>query len=117
MNPLLTGVLTAVLLNAAALAGYHHWLVKPIPVVGVVDAWLVYREEQTRHLRAISSSTDAPARDKALAAANQFVAAYPARLAELQRDCACLVVDRSAVAALPAGVADLTPLLRQRVRP
>ncbi|MBY0241982.1 MAG: hypothetical protein K2X55_21985 [Burkholderiaceae bacterium] len=117
MRPLLAGIAAALLINAAALGAYHHWVVRPMPVVGVVDAWLVFREEQARHVQAVSNSADAVARDKALAAARGFVASYPARLAELQRDCACLVVDRSAIAALPDGVRDLTPLLRQRVRP
>ncbi|GAB2855811.1 hypothetical protein GCM10027277_25470 [Pseudoduganella ginsengisoli] len=117
MKPILAGIAVALSINAVALAAYHHWVIQPIPVVGVVDAWLVFREEQTRHLQAVSSGTDDVARSKALAAARDFAAGYPARLAELQRDCGCLVVDRSAIAALPDGVQDLTPLLRQRVRP
>jgi hypothetical protein len=117
MKTLWTGIAAAVSINSVALTAYHHWVIKPIPVVGVVDAWLVFREEQARHMQAVSSSTDEVARARALAAARDFAAGYPDRLADLQRDCGCLVVDRSAIAAQPHGVQDLTPLLRQRVRP
>ncbi|MES2260629.1 MAG: hypothetical protein V4724_19085 [Pseudomonadota bacterium] len=117
MKQVLTSIVAALLANAAALAAYHHWIVKPIPVVGVVDAWQVFREEQARRMQVISASADEKARDKALAAARNFAAAYPAQLAALEHDCSCLVVDRSAIAALPAGVVDLTPLLRQRMKP
>ncbi|SFV16747.1 hypothetical protein [Pseudoduganella namucuonensis] len=117
MKPALAGFLAALAVNAATLAGYHHWLVQPIPIVGVVDASRVYREEQERHLLAVSASPDDTARDKAIAAAKRFAHAFPANLAGLEHDCGCLVVDSSAIAAAPPSVPDLTAQLRQRVRP
>lgn len=117
MKPALRPFVAAVAMNAAMLAAYHYLLVRPIPKVGLVDAARIYREEQERHLQAISASPDDRARDAAIAAARHFANAFPAHLAGLEKDCGCMVLDRSAIAAAPAAVLDLTPQLRQRVRP
>jgi hypothetical protein len=117
MKPALMPFVAAVAMNAATLGAYHYWLVRPIPTIGVVDAARVYREEQERHLQAISASPDTPAREVAIAAARRFASAFPAYLASLEHDCRCLVVERSAIAAAPGAILDLTPQLRLRVRP
>lgn len=117
MKPALMPFVAAVAMNAAMLGTYHYWLVRPIPTVAVVDAARVYREEQERHLQAISTSPDDTARDAAIAAARRFANAFPAHLAGLEQDCGCLVVDRSAIAAAPGAILDLTVQLRHRVRP
>ncbi|WBS00158.1 hypothetical protein OU994_17700 [Pseudoduganella sp. SL102] len=117
MKPALMPFVAAVAMNVAMLGAYHYWLVRPIPAIGVVDAARVYREEQERYLQAISASSNDAARDRAIAAARGFANTFPAHLASLEQDCRCLVVDRSAIAAAPGAIIDLTPQLRHRVRP
>ncbi len=117
MKSALMPFVAAVAMNAAMLGVYHYWLVRPVPAIGVVDAARVYREEQERYLQAISASPDDAARNMAIAAARGFANAFPAHLASLEQDCDCLVVDRSAIAAAPDVILDLTPQLRLRVRP
>jgi hypothetical protein len=47
--------------------------------------------------------------------ARQFAQRLPLALEELPRDCACLVVIRSAIAGSPPHAVDLTPLLKHKV--
>lgn len=117
MRSILLHALVALAISAAALAVYHHWLAPKGPAIGVVDAVRIFKEEEGRHLQALAAGGDELQRARALDAARRFSTGFPAQLEGLERECACIVLERSTLVAVPDEVPDLTPLLRQRVRP
>ena len=63
----------------------------------------------------MTRATNDADRDKAFALARSFSQRLPAALEELPRDCACLVVLKSAVAGPTPRTLDLTAQLRRKV--
>lgn len=111
----------AVLCTFAALGIYDRHVVQPGLRLGIVDVGEVYRQREAEFTRMVTDAGSAAtpqaeqARAQALAMAQQFARRLPAALQELAQDCACLVLQRSAVAGAPAHAQDLTALLRQKL--
>ena len=63
----------------------------------------------------MTRATNDADRDKAFALARSFSQRLPTTLEELPRDCACLVVLKSAVAGRTPRTVDLTALLQQKL--
>lgn len=108
------GVLTVVIV-AAALVAYDRWIIRPALRIGVVDLAGVYRAKEAEFADALARTGSADDRSRALASARKFAERLTVALEELPRDCACLVVLRSAVAGSTPNSVDLTPLLMRKV--
>ncbi|WP_157272000.1 hypothetical protein [Azohydromonas aeria] len=104
-----------VLVVGAALAGYDRWVVRPALRVGVVDVGEVYRQKEAEFTQILTRATGDEERQQALQMARTFAQRLPLALEELPRECGCLVMLSSAVAAPSAGVVDLTAQLRRKV--
>lgn len=115
MKRLLTQPVLTLLLIALALFAYDRLLARPAPPIGVVDVGQVYRLKEAEFTQLVTQSTTDQERQQALAMAQHFARQFPLALEELSRDCACLVLVRSAVAGNPPHVLDLTMLLRRKV--
>lgn len=105
----------AALVAGAALAGYDRWVVRPALRVGVVDVGEVYRQKEAEFTQLLTRATGDEERQQALQMARTFAQRLPVALEELPRECGCLVMLSSAVAAPSAGVVDLTAQLRRKV--
>ena len=101
----LTQGLVTLLVVAASLTAYDRLVLRPALVIGVVDVAEVYRAKA-------SSEED---RQKALVMARAFAQRLPLALDELQRECNCLVILRTAVAGPTPNTIDLTAQLRRKV--
>ena len=105
----------AALVAGAALAGYDRWVVRPALRVGVVDVGEVYRQKEAEFTQLLTRATGDEERQQALQMARTFAQRLPVALEELPRECGCLVMLSSAVAAPSTGVVDLTARLRRKV--
>ena len=106
----------AVLIVLGTLAAYDRLVVRPAQRVGVVDVGEVYRQKEAEFTQILTRATTDADREKAYAMARSFSQRLPAALEELPRDCACLVVLKSAVAGATPQTVDLTALLQQKLR-
>lgn len=106
----------AALIVLGTLAAYDRVVVRPAQRVGVVDVSEVYRQKEAEFTQILTRATTDADREKAFAMARNFSQRLPAALEELPRDCACLVVLKSAVAGSTPQTVDLTALLQQKVR-
>lgn len=106
----------ALLIVLGTLAAYDRVVVRPAQRVGVVDVGEVYRQKEAEFTQLLTRATSDADREKAFALARNFSQRLPAALEELPRDCACLVVLKSAVAGRTPRTVDLTALLQQKVR-
>ena len=113
-SSLLQVAATAVVV-ALALLVYDRLVVRPAQLIGVVDIGEVYRLKEAEFTQIVTKSASEDERQRALAMARQFAQRLPVALEELPRDCACLVVVRSAVAGIPPNATDLTALLKRKV--
>jgi hypothetical protein len=104
-----------VLVAATALAAYDHWIVRPALRVGVVDVGEVYRQKEAEFTLILTKAISDDERQKAMAMARVFAQRLPLALDELPRECACLVVLKSAVAGATPRMVDLTPHLKHKV--
>ena len=115
----LTQGLVTLLVVAASLTAYDRWVLRPALVIGVVDVAEVYRAkaaEFTQILtKALSQRASEEERQKALVMARAFAQRLPLALDELQRECNCLVILRTAVAGPTPNTIDLTAQLRRKV--
>jgi hypothetical protein len=100
---------------ASALTTYHRLVVAPALRVGVVDVAEVYRQKEAEFTLIVTQAGSDGEREKAMLMARSFARRLPAALEELPRDCGCLVVLRSAVAAPTPRTLDLTAELRRKV--
>jgi len=75
----------------------------------------VYRQKEAEFTQLLTRATTDADREKAFALARSFSQRLPAALEELPRDCACLVVLKSAVAGRTPRTVDLTALLQQKL--
>ncbi|KQP23389.1 hypothetical protein [Pseudorhodoferax sp. Leaf267] len=114
MNPVLGAVTAAVLVTGASLAAYDRWVLRPALAIGTVDLAEVYRAKEAQFAQLLTATAGEEERQQALALARRFAQRLPAALDELPRECACLVVVRTAVVGSPHAQ-DLTPRLRAKV--
>ena len=105
----------ALLVACGALAAYDRLVVRPAQRVGVVDLGEVYRQKEAEFTQILTHATSEGEREKAFALARSFSQRLPAALEELPRDCACLVVLKSAVAGPAPRTVDLTAQLRRKL--
>ena len=108
-------LLATLLAIAAALAAYHHWIVRPALRVGIVDLGEVYRLKEAEFTLTLTTPGSDDERLRAITTARRFAQRLPVALDELTQECSCLVVLRSAVAAAPPRTVDLTARLKQKV--
>ena len=104
---------------AASLAAYDRLVLRPALVIGVVDVAEVYRAKEAEFTQILTKALSQPAseeeRQKALVMARAFAQRLPLALDELQRECNCLVILRTAVAGPTPNTIDLTAQLRRKV--
>lgn len=105
----------ALLIVCGTLAAYDRQVVRPALRVGVVDVGEVYRQKEAEFTQILTRANSDSERDKAFALARSFSQRLPAALEELPRDCACLVVLKSAVAGPTPNTVDLTAQLRRKL--
>ena len=108
-------VVATVFIVAIALVGYDRMVARPARVIGVVDVAEVYRLKEAEFTQIVTKSASDDERERALVMARQFAQRLPVALEELPRDCACLVVVRTAVAGVPPNGTDLTALLKRKL--
>ena len=113
--PILLHASFALLIVLGTLAAYDRVVVRPAQRVGVVDVGEVYRQKEAEFTQLLTRATTDADREKAFALARSFSQRLPAALEELPRDCACLVVLKSAVAGRTPRTVDLTSLLQQKL--
>lgn len=115
MKPLLLNAGLTLLIVFGALAAYDSLVVRPLRRVGVVDVGEVYRWKEAEFARLLTKATTAGEREKAFVMARSFSQRLPDALAELPRDCACLVVLKSALAGPTPRTVDLTAQLHRKL--
>ena len=115
----LTHGLVTLLVVAASLTAYDRLVLRPALVIGVVDVAEVYRAKEAEFTQILTKALSQPAseeeRQKALVMARAFAQRLPLALDELQRECNCLVILRTAVAGPTPNTIDLTAQLRRKV--
>ena len=98
-----------------ALAAYDRMVVRPAQRVGVVDVGEVYRQKEAEFTLILTRAASDGEREQAMRMARSFAQRLPLALEELPRDCGCLVVLKTAVAAPEPRTVDLTAHLRRKV--
>ena len=115
----LTQGLVTLLVVAASLTAYDRSVVRPALVIGGVDVGELYRAKEAEFTQILTKALSQPAseeeRQKALVMARAFAQRLPLALDELQRECNCLVILRTAVAGPTPNTIDLTAQLRRKV--
>ena len=115
MKPAVMHLAATVFIVAVALLAYDRIVVRPARLIGVVDVGEVYRLKEAEFTQIVTKSGSEDERQRALTMARQFAQRLPVALEELPRDCACLVVIRSAIAGIPPNATDLTGVLKRKV--
>jgi hypothetical protein len=115
MSALLLHGAISVLIAAASLTAYDHWVVRPALRVGIVDVGEVYRQKEAEFTLILTKAVSDDERQKAMLMARRFAQRLPAALDELPRECGCLVVLKSAVAGATPRAVDLTAHLKLKV--
>ena len=115
MKTLLLQALVALLIVVAALTAYDRLVIRPAQLVGVVDVGEVYRQKEAEFTLILTKAGSDGDRDKAMLMARAFAQRLPLALEELPRDCACLVMLKSAVAGPTPRTLDLTAHLRRKL--
>ena len=115
MKALLVQALVAMLIVFGSLATYDRLVIRPSQLVGVVDVGEVYRQKEAEFTLILTKASSDGERDKAMVMARSFAQRLPLALEELPRDCACLVVLKSAVAGPTPRTLDLTAHLRRKL--
>ncbi|MCG2583886.1 hypothetical protein [Massilia sp. TS11] len=118
MKPYFSQALTAIAVALPmALLAVHQ--ARHAQRIAVIDLAALVRAQEAKFNEAatrVQSDQDRQALVQAASAAgNDFARKLPGALADLQRDCACTILDRSAVLAERAEVADLTAQLRAKL--
>jgi hypothetical protein len=116
-RPLVLQTLLSAAIVAAALGAYDRLVIRPAQLVGVVDVGEVYRQKEAEFTRILTRAGSEAERDQAVVMARAFARRLPVALEELPRDCACLVLLKSAVAAPTPRTLDLTALLSRKLAP
>jgi hypothetical protein len=108
-------LLIATVVSGALLIAYDRWVIRPARIVGVVDVGDIYRQKEAQFTTALTQATSDEERKKVLETARQFSKELPLALEALPRDCQCLVVLRSAIAAPAPHTMDLTAHLKHKL--
>lgn len=107
------------LVAAAILGGglyvYHQRVVAPGQRFGVIDVAEIWRVKEKQFAEAMAGAAAGPEQAKAMQIAGEFSQRLPGALEELARECACLVLARSAVVVQGGHAVDLTPALMAKV--
>ena len=115
MKALLLQALVTLLIVAAVLAAYDRLVIRPGQLVGVVDVGEVYRQKEAEFTLILTKASSDGERDKAMVMARTFAQRLPLALEELPRDCACLVMLKSAVAGPTPRTLELTAHLKRKL--
>ena len=115
LKSLLLSAVMACAIVLAALAGYHRFVVWPAQLIGVVDVAEVYRQKEAEFTLILTRAASDGEREQAMRMARSFAQRLPLALEELPRDCGCLVVLKTAIAAPAPRTLDLTAHLRRKV--
>lgn len=107
------GMACAIVLGT--LAAYDRVVVRPAQLIGVVDVAEVYRQKEAEFTLILTRAASEGEREHAMRMARSFAQRLPLALEELPRDCGCLVVLKTAVAAPAPRTVDLTAHLRRKV--
>jgi hypothetical protein len=107
------GMACAIVLGT--LAAYDRVVVRPAQLIGVVDVAEVYRQKEAEFTLMLTRAGSDAEREQAMRMARSFAQRLPLALEELPRDCGCLVVLKTAVAAPAPRTVDLTAQLRRKV--
>lgn len=105
----------ALAMSAAAVATYHHWVVRPSLRLGLVDVGEVYRLKEAEFTAIVTKSSSDGERERAMGLARVFAQRLPLALDELPAECGCLVMLKSAVAAPSPRAIDLTAHLKAKL--
>lgn len=115
MKPVTVHVTLTAMLVAFALAAYDRWVLRPALRIGVVDVGEVYRQKEAEFTVILTKAGSDEERQQAIAMARTFSKRLPIALDDLSRECACIVLLKSAVAGNTPRIVDLTALLRSKV--
>ncbi|WP_257626444.1 hypothetical protein [Janthinobacterium sp. NKUCC06_STL] len=113
---MLINILVSACFVAIGIAAYDRLVLRPMLVIGVVDAANVFNAKQEQYIKAMTSSHTDIERRQAISDAERFVTSFATALAQLPDECQCLVVDKTAVIGSRTTLIDLTPLLRKKVK-
>lgn len=116
MRIMLINILVSACFVAIGIAAYDRLVLRPMLVIGVVDAANVFNAKQEQYVKAMTSSHTDIERRQAISDAERFVTSFATALAQLPEECQCLVVDKTAVIGSRTTLIDLTPLLRKKVK-
>lgn len=109
------GLSTLLMLLVLAPAAYKLYVNRP-PQIATVDLAQLLKEEETR----FSSKLTASMSDEARKGVADSVEAYGKRLSvevdKLSQECGCVLINKAAILGT-ANVTDMTPVLRERVKP
>lgn len=111
---LLNGAMACVIVVGTLLA-YDRAVVRPAQLIGVVDVAEVYRQKEAEFTQILTRAASDGEREQAMRMARSFAQRLPLALEELPRECGCLVVLKTAVAAPAPRTVDLTAHLRRKV--
>jgi hypothetical protein len=111
---LLNGTMASVIV-VGTLVAYDRAVVRPAQLIGVVDVAEVYRQKEAEFTLILTRAASDGEREQAMRMARSFAQRLPLALEELPRDCGCLVVLKTAVAAPAPRTVDLTAHLRRKV--
>lgn len=116
MRIMLINFIVSACFVAVGIVAYDRLVLRPMLVIGVVDAATVFNAKQEQYVKAMAASRTDIERRQAISDAEGFVPRFAAALAQLPQECACLVVDKTAVIGSHTTLIDLTPLLRKKVK-
>ena len=115
MKAVLLNALLATLIVLGTLAAYDRLVIRPGQLIGMVDVGEVYRQKEAQFTLILTKAGSEVERERAMAMARSFSQRLPIALEELPRDCACLVVLKSAVAGPTPQMVELTATLRRKL--
>jgi len=116
MRLMLINIFVSACFVAIGIVAYDRLVLRPMLVIGVVDVANVFNAKQEQVFKAMTNSRTDIERRQSISDAERFVPRFAAALAQLPQECACLVVDKTAVIGSRATLIDLTPLLRKKVK-
>ncbi|MBB3122172.1 hypothetical protein [Pseudoduganella violacea] len=116
MKALALQLLVAAACCAASIGLYDRLVRRPATAIAVVDAAQLYQGMHTQLMKGVPSAASAGDALRAIERSQQFQRRFQRELFKLAEECQCLLVDKAAVIGMRPQVADLTPLLRQRVQ-
>ena len=116
MRSMLINIFVSACCVAIGIVAYDRLVLRPMLVIGVVDAANVFNAKQEQVFNAMTNSRTDIERRQAISDAERFGPRFAAALAQLPQECACLVIDKTAVIGSRTTLIDLTPLLKKKVK-